>query len=128
MPEYSPDGPSVPVALPREAILRSVWVQLGSKTMNSAKVELLSFWARHPGGWSSHGVLAPWSRDSRQDLDQAIDELVELGLIKRKSTLSGPPLYALNDRHPLRKVLCVFAHLTPGEKKILIGFRQEGLG
>lgn len=109
----------------REALLRSAWAKLGGKPIGLAKMDLLGFWARHPGGWSSHGALAPWSRASRQDMNQAIEELVESGLITRTSGSNGRILYALDAHHQATEVLAQFSRLTPDEKRFIADLHAD---
>ena len=98
--------------------LDSLKAALGSHLSSRAKLELLSFWARHPTGWSSRGAIAPHSSVKREQMDEALRELVDAGVIEAHEQ-SGLGLYGLRRQHPAYAAVLQLGGLTPKRRKYL---------
>jgi len=99
--------------------LDSVRVALGANLDSCAKFELLAFWARHPGGWSSRGAVAPRSLVSRQELYEALSGLVETGVVEKRE---GQEIcfYRLARKHPACTAVLRLGTLTPKRRKYVL--------
>jgi hypothetical protein len=58
-------------------------------------------------------------------MNQAIETLVESGLIYRTSGSNGRSLYALNARNPAKDALAQFSRLTPDEKRFIASLHAD---
>ena len=92
---------------------------LGPNLDSRAKFELLAFWARHPGGWSSRGAIAPRSSANREELDEALRELVQAGLVDADQD-TGICFYGLARRHATYAAVMELGRLTPRKRKYLM--------
>lgn len=88
---------------------------LGAHLTSRARYDLLLFWSRCSGGWSGRPAVDPYTRLPRRQIDQALDELVAEGLIRRVDELHAA-YFALTEDRALRQAVLAFGRLTNGER------------
>jgi len=93
---------------------------LGRHLTSRAKLDLLTFWSRNHGGWCSRGAIVL----PRKEIDQALAELVEEGVIERQEAY-GLCFYALTDDHDVRRAVLELGRLTPNERRYLVHRAQS---
>lgn len=92
---------------------------LGRHLTTRAKLDVLTFWGRHPGGWCSRRAVAPFSLASRHEIDESLAELVEDGVIQRRRS-GDLNFFAPAEDGDLRGALMELARLTPNERRYLV--------
>ncbi len=92
---------------------------LGALLDSRAKFELLTFWAWHPAGWSSIGALAPRAGLPRIDLQKALLELVDAGVVETRQG-TGICFYAVDRKHAAYAAILQLGRLTPRRRKYLM--------
>jgi len=107
--------------------LQAVVRTLGRHLTERAKLDLLTFWGRNHGGWLSRGAIAPFTLLGRQEIDQALAELVRDGVIKHHEA-NGVCFYALTDDHAVRRAVLELGRLTPNERRYLVHRAQNAFG
>jgi len=91
---------------------------LGAHLMGRGKVALLLFWGRYPYGWFDRRAISPFIVAPRDEIERALDQLVEGGIIRR-SAEGGQPCYGLTDDPQIRAAVVALASLTPNEVRYL---------
>jgi len=91
------------------------------------RLDLLAFWGRYPGGWFGRAALRPLTRSSRKEIEQALDELVEEGVIECRRD-GDVPYYTLTTDVRVRGAVKELARLTPNQRRYLLyrSVRQPG--
>lgn len=109
----------------RVAILQRI---LGGYLTSRSKLDLLIFWGRYPGGWFGRRAVSPLTRASRRQIEDALDELVQEGVIhcRRDGAIS---LYALTRDVSIRRAVEELPRLTRSERRHLLhhSVRQHGV-
>ena len=93
--------------------------RLGGLLSSRGSLELLSFWARNPNAWCSLGAVTPHTLLPRHEIDSALSQLVDAGLIEIRED-NGMSLYALASSHAARPAVLKLARLTPAERRHLL--------
>lgn len=100
----------------RLATLRLI---LGEFLTSRGRLDLLVFWGRYPCGWFDRRAIRPHTRASRDEMEQALEELVEEGVVRRRR--DGPVAsYALTEAGGIRRAVEDLARLTPNERRYLL--------
>jgi len=100
----------------RVAVLR---LMLGEHLSSRSRLDLLVFWARYPCGWFDRRAIRPHTRASRDEIEQALEELVEEGVVRRRR--DGPVAsYALTEAGGIRRAVEELHRLTPNERRYLL--------
>ena len=100
----------------RVAVLR---LMLGEFLTSRGRLDLLVFWGRYPCGWFDRRAIRPHTRASRDEMEQALEELVEEGVVRRRR--DGPVAsYALTEAGGIRRAVEALARLTPNERRYLL--------
>jgi DNA-binding transcriptional ArsR family regulator len=109
----------------RTAVLQRI---LGGYLTSRSKLDLLIFWGRYPGGWFGRKAVSPLTRASRRQIEEALDELVQEGVIecRRDGAMS---LYALTGDPTIRSAVEELPRLTRTEHRDLLhhSLRQHGV-
>jgi len=92
---------------------------LDSNLNSQAKFELLAFWARHPSGRTSRGAISPHSSVSREELNEALQQLAAAGVVEI-SDGTGIRFYGLAKRHPAYAAILQLGKLTPKRRRYLM--------
>lgn len=92
---------------------------LGRHLTTRAKLEVLTFWGRHPEGWCTRRAVAPFTLASRYEIDEALAELVEDRLLQRHQS-GDLCLFALAEDGHVRRAVTELARLTPNERRHLL--------
>jgi hypothetical protein len=92
---------------------------LGDGPTQRARFDLLVFWGRYPGGWSTRAAIHPMTRLPRRDIDGALAELVEEGIMEVQGNPSRP-YYSLATSPELLEVIKQLGRLTPKERRALL--------
>lgn len=92
---------------------------LGTGPSRRARFDLLVYWGRHPGGWSTRAAIRPQTRLPGQAIDQALTELVEEGLV-RVHQGEARPYYSLLQSPEILTVIKRMGRLTPRERQALL--------
>lgn len=82
------------------------------------KLALLRFWGRYPYGWFDRRAISPFNLASRQELEEALDELLEAGIL-RCTVQDSQRCYSLSDDPRVRAAAMALARLTPNEVRYL---------
>ena len=92
---------------------------LGAGPTRRARLDILVFWGRHPGGWYSRAAITPWTRLSRQAIQCALQELVGEGIVETEG--QWPEVYyrLAQDTENLALVKQL-ASLTPNERRLVL--------
>ena len=114
-----PCGPARPGLL----VLQKV---LGRHLTSRARYDLLLFWSRCPGGWSGRAAVGPRTRLPRQQIDQALDELVVEAVVRRIDEKCGAYYFALTEDPMLREAVRAFGRLTNSERHHLFQLCSDG--
>lgn len=97
---------------------------LGHHLSARAKLDLLLFWARNPGGWYTRRAIKPFSLLPRSQIDEALLALLEDGVVERREH-NGVPFYALTENHGVRRAILELGRLTPNERRYLVHWAQS---
>lgn len=92
---------------------------IGRHLTTRAKLNVLTFFGRHPGGWCSRRAVAPLRLESRQEIDRALAELVEDGVLRRRQS-GDLSLFAVAEGGHLRRAIIELSRLTPNERRRLV--------
>ncbi len=92
---------------------------LGYGPTQRARFDLLVFWGRYPGGWFSRAAISPMTGLSRRDIDQALAELVEEGIVGAHADPSGP-YYSLTAAPQILDLIRQLGLLTPNERRYVM--------
>lgn len=100
----------------RLAVLRLI---LEKHLTSRSRLDLLVFWGRYPGGWFDRAAIKPFTRASRREVEQALEELVAEGVIRcqRDGHVS---YYALTEDVEVRGAVQELPRLTPNERRYLL--------
>lgn len=99
----------------RLTILRSI---LGRHLTSRSRLDLLVFWGRYPCGWFDRRAVRPFTRSSREEIEAALDELVEEGVLRCRRD-GAVPSYALTDAGAIRRAVQELPRLTRSERRYL---------
>jgi len=100
----------------RLAILQRI---LGSHLTSRSRFDLLLFWGRNPGGWFDRGAIRPFTRLSRQEIEESLEELAAEGVIRCQRD-GHMAYYALSQDVGIRRAVKELARLTPNERRYLL--------
>ena len=107
------------VPLPAGRRLATLRLILGEFLTSRGRLDLLVFWGRYPCGWFDRRAIRPHTRASRDEMEQALEELVEEGVVRRRR--DGPVAsYALTEAGGIRRAVEDLARLTPNERRYLL--------
>jgi biotin operon repressor len=92
---------------------------LGDGLTQRARFDLLVFWGRYSGGWYSRAAISPMTGLARRDIDKALAELVEEGIVEVHADPFGP-YYSLTTSPQIHNFILQLGHLTPNERRALL--------
>lgn len=84
---------------------------LGDCATDRLKRELLAFWGRHPNARFSRGVICCALDFARLDVDRALKQMVETGLVELWTQNDSTPLYSLTTDEEIRHLALEAASL-----------------
>lgn len=93
---------------------------LGQGPTRRARFDLLVFWGRYPGGWSTRAAISPRTRLPKQDIDRALAELVDEGIVDVHGG-APRPYYGLTTAPEILAAVKNLGLLTPRERQALLG-------
>ncbi|MDP2674214.1 MAG: hypothetical protein Q8Q00_04815 [Dehalococcoidia bacterium] len=104
---------------PASRRLTTLRLILGEFLTSRGRLDLLVFWGRYPCGWFDRRAIKPHTRASRVEIERALEELIEEGVVRRHR--DGPVAsYALTEAGGIRRAVEDFARLTPNERRYLL--------